>query len=67
MAAPEERELTAEQTEKLLQFQVPRRGGHAGRRERRRRRAGTERAGLGPPRRRWGRAGLRRAGGYGAH
>lgn len=27
MAAPEERELTAEQTEKLLQFQVPRPGG----------------------------------------
>lgn len=27
MAAPEERELTAEQTEKLLQFQVPRCGG----------------------------------------
>lgn len=27
MAAPEERELTAEQTEKLLQFQVQRRGG----------------------------------------
>lgn len=29
MAAPEERELTAEQTEKLLQFQVPRPGGPA--------------------------------------
>lgn len=27
MAAPEERELTAEQTEKLLQFQVPLPGG----------------------------------------
>lgn len=68
MAAPEERELTAEQTEKLLQFQVPCRGGaRAGRRERRRRRAGTERAGPGPPRQRWGPAGLRRAGGYGAH
>lgn len=67
MAAPEERELTAEQTEKLLQFQVLRRGGRAGLRERSRRRAGAERAVPGPPRRRWGRAGLRRAGGYGAH
>lgn len=55
MAAPEERELTAEQTEKLLQFQVPRpRGARAGRRERGRRCTGTERAELGPPRRRWG-------------